>query len=139
MVGPIAEATCSGEQSVVGSDVFRWLRRRISPLHRYRWNTIYQGKDDDILRGASPLLHARRNPDVCPPFVIAAVKQRPEAVNESTALNAALPKSTLVVVDYPGSGQLAAHGLIAKELADFEKDLTKRLLTFVKDTPASAK
>lgn len=97
------------------------------------------GNDAETLNGASPLQHARRNPDACPPFVIAAVKQRPEAVQESTALNAALPKSTLVVVDYPGSGQLAAHGLIAKELADFEKDLTKRLIAFVKNTPAAAK
>lgn len=97
------------------------------------------GNDEETLKGASPLQLARRNPAACPPFVIAAVKQRLEAVQESTALNAALPKSTLVVVDYPGSGQLAAHGLIAKELADFEKDLTKRLMAFVKDTPASAK
>ena len=97
------------------------------------------GKDSDILKGASPLLHARKNPAACPPFIIAAVKQRSEAVEESKALNAALPKSTLVVVDYPGSGQLAAHGLIAKELTDFEKDLTKRLLAFVEDTPGSGK
>ncbi len=95
------------------------------------------GDDAKTLKEASPLQNARQNPDACPPFVIAAVKQRTEAVQESTALNTALPKSTLVVVDYPGSGQLAAHGLIAKELADFEKDLTKRLLAFVKETPAS--
>lgn len=95
------------------------------------------GDDPKILKEASPLQHARKNPDDCPPFMIAAVKQRPEAVIESKALNAALPKSTLVIVDYPGSGQLAAHRLIAKELADFEKDLTKKLLAFVKETPAS--
>ena len=97
------------------------------------------GADTKTLNDASPLLHARRNPAACPPFVIAAVKQRTEAVQESTALDAVLPNSTLVIVDYPGSGQLAAHGLIAKELADSEKDLTKKLLTFVKETPASAK
>lgn len=97
------------------------------------------GDDAKVLKDASPLHHAKQNPDDCPPFVVAAVKQRPEAVSESKALDAALPKSTLVVVDYPGSGQLAAHGLIAKELADFDKDLTKQLLKFVKDTPASGK
>ncbi|MFO0866570.1 MAG: alpha/beta hydrolase [Gemmataceae bacterium] len=97
------------------------------------------GDDAKTLNDASPLQHAKQNPDDCPPFVIAAVKHRPEAVSESKALNAVLPKSTVVVVDYPGSGQLAAHGLIAKELADFDKDLTKQLVKFVKDTPASAK
>lgn len=97
------------------------------------------GVDAKTLKDASPLQQARQNPEACPPFVIAAVKQRAEAVQESNALNAVLPKSTVVVVDYPGSGQLAAHGLIAKELADFDKDLTKRLLAFVKETPASAK
>ncbi|WP_157605335.1 alpha/beta hydrolase [Schlesneria paludicola] len=97
------------------------------------------GNEAKTLNEASPLQQARKNPDDCPPFVIAAVKQRPEAVSESKALSAVLPQSTLVTVDYPGTGQLAAHGLIAKELADFEKDLTKRLLAFVKDTPASVK
>lgn len=97
------------------------------------------GEDAETLKGASPLLNAKRNPDECPPFIIATVKQRPEAVEESKAFDAALPKSTLVVVDYPGSGQLAAHGLIAKELADFDKDLTKKLLAFVKGEPTPAK
>ena len=97
------------------------------------------GNDVNTLNDASPLQHARKNPKECPAFVIAAVKQRPEAVGESKALNEVLPKSTLIIADYPGNGQLAAHGLIAKDLADFEKDLTKRLLKFVKETPASAK
>lgn len=96
------------------------------------------GDDADTLRDASPIQHARKHPDALPPFVIAAVRQRPEAVEESTAFSAALPKSTLVVVDYPGSSQRVAHGLIAKELADFEKPLTKRLIAFVKNTPALA-
>lgn len=95
------------------------------------------GDDPKILREASPLQHARKNPGDCPPYIIAAVKQRLEAVNESKALSTALPRSTLAIVDYPGKGQLAAHGLIAKELADFEKDLTKKLLAFVTETPAS--
>lgn len=95
------------------------------------------GDDAKTLNDASPLQHARMNPEECPPFVIAAVKQRPEAVSESKTLNAVLPKSTLVLVDYPGSGQLMAHGLIAKELADFDKNLTKQLLKFVRDTPAA--
>jgi arylformamidase len=97
------------------------------------------GDDPKTLNEASPLQHARKNPDECPPFVVAAVKQRPEAVSESKGLTSVLPKSTLVVVDYPDSGQLAAHGLIAKDLADLKNDLTGRLLAFVKNTPASAK
>ena len=97
------------------------------------------GDDVKTLNDASPLQNARKNSEDCPPFVIAAVKQRPEAVSESKTLNAVLPQSSLVVVDYPGSGQLAAHGQIAKELADFDNDLTKKLLTFVKETPPSAK
>lgn len=97
------------------------------------------GADPQTLKEASPLLHARRNPDAVPPLVIAVVKQRPDAVGESKALNAALPNSTLIVVDYPDKGQLAAHGLIAKDLIDFDKDMGKRLLAFVKNTPASAK
>ena len=97
------------------------------------------GEDTKVLQEASPLQQARKSPNECPPFVVAAVKQRPEAVSESKALNSVLPKSQLVIVDYPGSGQLAAHGLIAKELADFDKDLTKSLLEFVKQTPPTAK
>ncbi|MEI8021740.1 MAG: carboxylesterase family protein, partial [Schlesneria sp.] len=97
------------------------------------------GEDAKTLHDASPLQHARQNPDDCPPFVIAAVKQRPEAVSESKALSAVLPKCTLVLVDYPGNGQLAAHGLIAKELADFDKDLTRQLVKFVQETPAAGK
>lgn len=96
------------------------------------------GDDAKTLRDASPIQHARKNPEASPPFVIAAVKQRPEAVHESTAFDTALPKSTLVVVDYPGSSQRVAHGLIAKDLADFDKNLTKQLIAFVKNTPTSA-
>lgn len=97
------------------------------------------GSDPNTLNEASPLQHARKHPDECPRFLIAAVKQRPEAVSESKALNEVLPESTLVIVDYPGMGQLAAHGQIAKDLADFEKDLTKNLLTFVQESHGSVK
>ena len=79
------------------------------------------GGDPKTLNEASPLQHALKHPADCPPFLIAAVKQRPEAVSESKALNVALPGSTLIVVDYPGSGQLAAHGLIAKDLVDLRR------------------
>jgi hypothetical protein len=69
--------------------------------------------------------------------VIAAVQQRPEAVRESEALDAALPSSTLVVADYPRMGQLVAHGMIARDLVDLDNALTKQLLAFVRDTPPS--
>lgn len=97
------------------------------------------GDDPKTLREASPLLEARQHPNDCPPFVIAVVKQRPEAVGESKALEAVLPKCTLITVDYPGTGQLAAHGRIAKDLTAFDEDLGKRLLTFVKETPPAVK
>jgi acetyl esterase/lipase len=95
------------------------------------------GDDPATLADASPLVPAKRNPDRCPPFVIAAVQQRPEAVRESEALDAALPSSTLVVADYPRMGQLVAHGMIARDLVDLDNALTKQLLAFVRDTPPS--
>ncbi|MBS0211535.1 MAG: alpha/beta hydrolase [Planctomycetes bacterium] len=96
------------------------------------------GDNQPTLVEASPLLQVRKHPAGCPAFIIATVKQRPEAVEESESLRAALPKAELIVVDYPGSGQLAAHGLIAKHLADFDKDMTKRLLAFVLGSKESA-
>lgn len=113
------------------------LTQTRTPLVRKMISDAF-GNDADTLIKASPLQQARKHPKNCPPFIIAAVKQRPEAVSESTVLSNVLPKSTLVIVDYPGTGQLAAHGQIAKDLVDFEKDLTKKLLTFVQESkPAS--
>jgi len=93
------------------------------------------GDQPETLAAASPLVQARKNPQLVPPLVIAVVKQRPEAVDESKALHAALPGSKLIVADYPGNGQLAAHGLIARDLANLRSDLAKQILEFVRAKP----
>lgn len=90
------------------------------------------GNDPEVLAGASPLRQAKLHRDECPPFIIAVVKQRPDAVHESNALNEALPKSQLIVMDYPRSGQLKAHGEIARDLTDTDNTMTRQLLAFVK-------
>lgn len=90
------------------------------------------GTDRTVLEEASPLPQARKNRATCPPFMIAAAKQRPEAVEESRALDKALPSSKLIVMDYAGSNQLTAHGLIAKDLMDIKNTMTAQLLEFVK-------
>lgn len=92
------------------------------------------GSDPITLSQASPLLQAKKNPQQCPPFMIAAVKQRAEAVEESKALAQVLPNSKLILQDYSGSGQLRAHGLIARDLMDTQNSMTSQLLTFVKST-----
>lgn len=89
------------------------------------------GTNPATLSEASPLLQARLNRGSCPPFIIAATKQRPEAVEESAALKNALPGSKLIVMDYPGDGQLKAHGQIAQDLLDLDNSMTRQLLAFV--------
>jgi acetyl esterase/lipase len=91
------------------------------------------GDKPETLEEASPLQQARKNRESVPPFMIAVVKQRPEALKESVTLNEALPKSKLVVMDYAGSGQLKAHGEIARDLMDIKNEMTQQLLTFVKE------
>ena len=89
------------------------------------------GSDPDTLSAASPLRQAQRNRDSCPPFIIATVKQRPEALQESETFNKALPSSKLIVMDYPDSGQLKAHAEIARDLLDLKNSMTKQLIAFV--------
>ncbi len=71
------------------------------------------GDDQDTLTSASPVQQAKANPDVGPPFILAVVKQSPEAWQESIAFKNVLPKSKLIVMSYPESGQLKAHAKIA--------------------------
>lgn len=91
------------------------------------------GNDKETLASASPLLQAKSHRDACPPFIIAVAKQRPDAVRESVALSEALPKSQLIQMDYPRSGQLKAHGEIARDLSDPNNSMTRRLIAFVND------
>lgn len=89
------------------------------------------GDDHDTLTEASPLPQAKQNRDSCPPFIIATVRQRREALRESVAFDNALPKSKLIEMDYPESGQLKAHAQIAIDLMDLKSSMTKQLLSFV--------
>ncbi|MBB6048784.1 alpha/beta hydrolase [Armatimonas rosea] len=108
-----------------------------SPLVRKMIRDAF-GTDRAVLEEASPLPQARKNRESCPPFLIATAKQRLEAVQESQALDKALPSSKLILQDYPGSGQLAAHGQIAKDLMDLKNPMTVQLLAFVqKSRPTS--
>lgn len=91
------------------------------------------GDDPKTLANASPLLNAKENRNTCPPFIIAVVKQRPEAWQESIAFKDALTKSKLIVMDYPKSGQLKAHAQIALDLLDMNNEMTLQLLDFVKN------
>lgn len=91
------------------------------------------GDDRDTLANASPLIQAKANRDTCPPFIIAVVKQRPEAWQESIAFKDALTKGKLIVMDYPKSRQLKAHAKIALDLLDVQNEMTLQLLGFVKN------
>ncbi len=102
-----------------------------SPLVRDMIKDAF-GADRIKLEEASPLVHARRKYGTYPPFVIAAVKQRPEAVGESEAFRKALPKAEFILMDYPRCGQLMAHGMIARDLFDLDNKMTKQLLAFVR-------
>ncbi len=89
------------------------------------------GNDRETLMDASPLVQANRHRDQVPPFIIAVVKQRPEALDESRAFKQVLPKCELIVMDYPNSGQLKAHAQIAVDLLDLNNKMTKQLIAFV--------
>jgi arylformamidase len=89
------------------------------------------GDVQDTLTSASPIQQAKANSDTCPPFILAVVKQRPEAWRESIAFKDALLKSKLIVMSYPESGQLKAHAKIALDLLDTNNEMTRQLLDFV--------
>lgn len=94
------------------------------------------GKDPVLLSAASPLdlVHKHRNV-AYPPFIMAAVKQRPDAVFQMNKLVEELQKAggqaQGMVVDYPGRRQLQAHGDISKDLSDMSAAMTRRLMAEV--------
>jgi len=92
------------------------------------------GTDPNVLREASPLLVIKPGA-VYPPFMIATVKQREGAVAQSKALAEKLPRTTLMVRDYPGLGQLKAHGQINRDLADPTNPMTQSFMRFVGVAP----
>lgn len=101
-----------------------------SPLVRKMINDAF-GRDPVVLAEASPLTQAKKHPGMNPPFIIATARQRPEAIEESEALQKALPRCQLIEMDYPGMGQLKAQAQIALDLLDLNQSLTKQLISFV--------
>ncbi len=107
------------------------LRSTQSPAVRKMIKDAF-GEDRQVLAGASPLLHAQKDPGASPPMIIATVQQRPDALEESTALHKLLPGSKLIVMDYPRMTQLKAHGQIARDLVDLDNSMTVKILDFVR-------
>lgn len=92
------------------------------------------GTDPEVLRDASPILQVH-NGGKYPPFLMAAVKVRQDAVSNSQILQSKLRSAggsaELMIVDYGKINQLKAHGMIAKSLADLDSQMTKALLARV--------
>jgi acetyl esterase/lipase len=89
------------------------------------------GTDPAVLRAASPLLIVQPGSRDYPPFVIAVVKNRHLAVQQSNALAGLLPDARVIVEDYGAGGKLRAHGEIARDLADAQSHLARELMKFV--------
>ena len=89
------------------------------------------GTDEAVLKEASPIWNVHEGSSY-PPFIMAATKVRTDAVETSQILQKELRASgasaELMIVDYPHAGQLKAHGLIAKDLANLDCDMTKALI-----------
>ncbi len=111
------------------------LRSTQSPAVRKMIKDAF-GDDRHVLAGASPLVHAQNDPGVSPQMIIATVKQRPDALEESTTLHKLLPGSELIVMDYPRMTQLKAHGQIARDLVDIDNSMTVQILDFVRNQQA---
>ena len=88
------------------------------------------GTDPAVLRAASPLLIVKAGSRDYPPFVIAAVKSRRLAVQQSNALARLLPEASVIVEDYDARSKLRAHGDIARDLADAQSHLAQELMKF---------
>lgn len=89
------------------------------------------GTDRAVLRAASPLLIVKPGSRDYPPFVIAAVKRRHLAVQQSHALAGLLPQARVIVEDYGSKGPLRAHAEVARDLADPDSHLARELMRFV--------
>ena len=92
------------------------------------------GTDTAVLQDASPIWNVAPGGSY-PPFFIAAAKVRDDAVFTSEILQkklrAASSPAELMIMDYPGVGQLKAHGVIAKDLANLNSTMTQALLSRV--------
>lgn len=96
------------------------------------------GTDPAALRAASPLLIVKPGAADYPPFVIAAVKSRHLAVQQSQALARLLPEARVIVEDYDARSTLRGHADIARDLADPSSHLAQELMRFAGVGPAAA-
>lgn len=89
------------------------------------------GTDQRMLREASPIWNVVSGGSY-PPFIMAATRVRRDAVETSQTLQSKLKavgvSADLIIKDYPGVGQLKAHGKIAAELADMNSEMTQTLI-----------
>jgi acetyl esterase/lipase len=96
------------------------------------------GTDQSVLREASPIWDVVKGGSY-PPFFIAATRVRRDAVETSEELTRRLKEAgtpvEFMTMDYPGAGQLKAHGMIAMELTKVDSRMTKALLSRVLRQP----
>lgn len=89
------------------------------------------GTNEQTLREASPIWNVVRGGSY-PSFIMAATRVRRDAVQTSEILQRKLRdagvSADLIIKDYPGVGQLHAHGKIAMELVDMNSDMTQTLI-----------
>jgi len=94
------------------------------------------GTDEAVLKDASPIWNVHKGGSY-PAFIMAATKVRDDAVSTSRILKKELldagASAELMIVDYPGARQLQAHGDIAKDLANLNHPMTKKLIARVLD------
>jgi acetyl esterase/lipase len=96
------------------------------------------GTNENVLREASPIWNVVSGGSY-PPFYIAATRARQDAVETSEELSRKLKAAgtpvEFITMDYPGVGQLRAHGMIAIELTKVDSRMTKALMSRVLQQP----
>lgn len=97
------------------------------------------GTDPAVLTAASPIDQVRAGQSY-PPFILAVVKQRNEAVEQTNRLAGLLQRAggraQVMVIDYPDARTiLAAHSQIANDLSNLNHPMTKQLLQTVLGAP----
>ena len=98
----------------------RFVGRRIEPAF---------GSDPPALKDASPIWNVHTGGQY-PPFIIAATKVRQDAVSTSqkllSELQAAGDTAELIIMDYPGEGQLRAHASINRDLGNLKSIMLRQ-------------
>lgn len=96
------------------------------------------GTDPAVLTAASPIDQVRAGQSY-PQFILAVVKQRDDALEQTNRLAGLLQRAggraQVIVVDYPDERRiLAAHSQIANDLSNLDHPMTKQLLQTVLGT-----